>query len=228
MKLSDILSGHVGVAESRVRDVFKEAMQYAPAVVFIDEFQALFVSRGGEVRGNGGAGSTLTSTLAGCLDDISAWNANAGVNSLVTIIGATNEPWAIDAGFLRPGRFDKILYVGPMNISERCELISAHIHKLRKVLCVDLDPTEIASRTEGFTAADIGYLFQNIADEFMSSYCTIDKTRSDYSPKQRHESLSMSSDMLSVALGRAHPSCSSREVEEYIEWEAERNRHICG
>jgi SpoVK/Ycf46/Vps4 family AAA+-type ATPase len=237
MKLSDILSGHVGVAESRVREVFREAMQYAPAVVFIDEFQALFTSRSGDDRGGGlGGGSTLTSTLSGCLDDISAWNANAGVNSLVTVIAATNEPWAIDAGFLRPGRFDKVLYVGPMNAVERLQLISAHMEKLRAVVVVDIDPVEVTSRTEGFTAADIGHLFQCVADEYMTIYCATlenddihsksacsDNSSSEIE-KEKQGMLSVSWGMVEQAFSNVRPSCSAREVEEYVEWEAERYR----
>ncbi|CAE7474522.1 afg2, partial [Symbiodinium microadriaticum] len=151
MKLSDILSGHVGVAESRVREVFSEAKLHSPCIVFIDEFQALFAARHDSTRGDNGNGASLTSTLSGCLDDIATWNASAGLDAMVTVIAATNEPWAIDVGFLRPGRFDKVLYVGPMNKSERTQLIVAQIQKLRGVLEVDCDASVIADRTAGFT-----------------------------------------------------------------------------
>ena len=221
MKLSDILSGHVGVAEARVRDVFDEAMQHAPAIIFVDEFQALFASRDAKDKGGG---SSLTSTLSGCFDDISCWNASAGLNAMVTVIAATNEPWAIDAGFLRPGRFDKILYVGPMNTSERTLLISSLMKKLENVLEIKGEASAIADRTEGYTAADISHLIQRICDLFIDDRVSLALQAPHGNGDGSEQSIGVVSwDMVEAALRQILPSCSASEVREYTEWEKERH-----
>ena len=116
--------GHIGEGEKAVVELFRTARRVAPSIVFIDEFQAVFTARAGRsVGGDGdsdsGVGSSLSSTLAGCIDDIALYNEHAGVESMVTVIAATNEPWAVDSGFLRPGRLDKVIFVGTLEESAR-------------------------------------------------------------------------------------------------------------
>jgi SpoVK/Ycf46/Vps4 family AAA+-type ATPase len=88
-------SGYIGEGESVLRAIFIEARRAGPALVFIDELQAAF---------SGDSSSTLTATLSSCLDDTSTWNTACGGHAVVTVIAATNEPWAIHDSFLRAGR----------------------------------------------------------------------------------------------------------------------------
>ena len=176
LKLSDILRGHIGVGEQRIRAIFAEAKANAPSVLFIDEFQSLFSARAGSqqnVSGSGpdtsdSVGASLTSALALCLDDVGAWNMYAGTASLITIIAATNEPWCVDAGFLRAGRFDKKVFVGPLDVMGRYELlgkafivyvfISFETVEDRHQLLLDV----ATKMTDFFTGADITLFSKNI------------------------------------------------------------------
>ena len=151
LRLVDVVRGEVGAGERAIATVFQEAKRVAPAILFIDEFQALFVSRSVSSSTSAGADDkSLSSTLAGCFDDLAEWNAHAGSASLVTVIAATNEPWAIDEGFLRPGRFDRVLFVGPLSEVDRAVFLQqAGVDTVDKVL---LD------KTEGFSGADMELL----------------------------------------------------------------------
>lgn len=136
LRLVDVVRGHVGAGEQAIFAAFQEAKRLAPTILFIDEFQAIFVSRGG----SGSDDKSLSSMLAGCFDDVALWNANAGSGATVTVIAATNEPWAVDAGFLRPGRFDRCHLVGVLSDQERRQILG-------KALAAD-------PRTKGYTGAD--------------------------------------------------------------------------
>ena len=168
LRLVDVVRGEVGAGERAIAAAFQEAKRVAPAILFIDEFQALFVSRGG--GGGGGASSriddrSLSSALSGCFDDLAAWNAHAGGHSLVTVVAATNEPWAIDVGFLRPGRFDRVLFVGPLSAADRAVSLAQILAK-----GCDGDSTEgaapappgaldaLVAKTDGFSGADVELL----------------------------------------------------------------------
>jgi SpoVK/Ycf46/Vps4 family AAA+-type ATPase len=151
LRLVDVVRGEVGAGERAIASVFQEAKRVAPAILFIDEFQALFVSRSVTSSSSAGADDkSLSSTLAGCFDDLAEWNAHAGSSSLVTVIAATNEPWAVDEGFLRPGRFDRVLFVGPLSEVDRAAFLQqAGVEIVDKVL---LD------KTAGFSGADMELL----------------------------------------------------------------------
>jgi SpoVK/Ycf46/Vps4 family AAA+-type ATPase len=115
IKLNEVVRGHVGEGERTLRTLLSDAKANAPCVVFIDEFQSIFAARGAEEGSSGSVGVSLTAALAAALDDVAAWNASAGSQSLITVLAASNEPWAIDSGFLRPGRLDRCVFVGPMD-----------------------------------------------------------------------------------------------------------------
>jgi AAA family ATPase len=140
LRLVDVVRGHVGAGEQAILAAFQEAKRLAPTILFIDEFQAIFVSRGGSGGSGGSDDKSLSSMLAGCFDDVALWNANAGSGATVTVIAATNEPWAVDAGVLRPGRFDRCHLVGVLSDQERR-------HILGNALAAD-------PRTKGYTGAD--------------------------------------------------------------------------
>lgn len=119
LSASDIIRSEVGRSEKLVSSAFKTARENSPAVIFIDEFQALFTSRDGTSGGGGKGSGRLASTLLQCMDDIVKWreadsavlvegrNAESDSNRVV-VLGATNTPWMIDRAFLRAGRFDRV------------------------------------------------------------------------------------------------------------------------
>ncbi len=120
LNASDIVRSEVGQSEKLIVSVFEKAIQNAPSVIFIDEFQALFTSRDG-AGGVGKGSGRLSSTLLQCMDDISRWrdmdesvlehqlhDRKPTTENRVVVIGATNTPWMVDKAFLRPGRFDKV------------------------------------------------------------------------------------------------------------------------
>lgn len=163
----------MGTGEHILLNLFKSAKQsQKQTIIFIDEFQSLFTAK---KNADGEAtSSSLTSTLMSCLDEVVVWNTYAGPNNLITVIAATNEPWAVDASFLRPGRFDRCLYVGTLGATARERMI-VNSYMNRIVLDQNLDDvpavgadiplTEfeikfLVDATDGFTGADIDNLIR--------------------------------------------------------------------
>ena len=119
------MRGEIGSGERRVRELFAEAKRSSLSIIFIDEFQAVFTSREEGVASASDVGATLTATLSGCFDDLSIWNRYSGLESLVTVIASTNEPWTLDRSFLRPQRLERCLFVGPLSAEGRVEFFTA-------------------------------------------------------------------------------------------------------
>lgn len=172
MQITDVIKSEIGAGEKAVMNTFAEARKSAPCIVFIDEFQAMFSSRASS-KGNWSSGDTdevgssLSSTLASCFDDINNWNTNAGNESLVTIIAATNEPWALDSGFLRAGRFDRVLFVGPLDELGRTAFILNTLNYLSELFNITINEEELKAskwfeeflfNSEGYTGADMDLL----------------------------------------------------------------------
>jgi len=171
LRISDVVRGEIGTSEKRVAQLFQEAKRCAPSVLFIDEFQALFTSRSGD--GGDSSGSSLTVTLSGCFDDLNVWNRHAGAESLVTVIASTNEPWAVDPGFLRPGRLDKCVFVGPLDAPGRLEFLTKRlpcVASLEENNRPELEQehalvlARAAAATAGFTGADLTLLLARVED----------------------------------------------------------------
>ena len=118
LKASDIVCSEVGKSEKILSSTFETARKRSPSVIFIDEFQALFVSRGTENDTGGKGSSRLVSTLLTLMDDVTKWrDANLSVapvtnneiiENRVIVLAATNAPWMVDRAFLRSGRFDRV------------------------------------------------------------------------------------------------------------------------
>ncbi|CAM9512107.1 unnamed protein product [Discosporangium mesarthrocarpum] len=153
LKISDVVRGEIGESEKAVNQAFRTARELAPSIIFIDEFQALFSSRGAA----GGTGSRLASQLLVCLDELGRWRtarllSRAGGSSSsggvgggrreqgfvcagegevlrdggnVMVLAATNAPEAVDPAFLRPGRFDEVVYAGLPDAEGRRHILSA-------------------------------------------------------------------------------------------------------
>jgi len=182
IRLPDVIKSQVGVGERQLRAIMESARQAAPSIVFIDEFQAMFTTRKDERSGGSSSeiGSSLSSALAGCFDDILIWNSHAGAESMVTVLAATNEPWAVDRGFLRPGRFGSTMYIGPLDTAGRSELLMRLLSQVvaeNTAIPIDMEESaaekelveSIVAQTDGATGAEIEFLVRqshiNMRDE---------------------------------------------------------------
>ena len=143
---SDFVELYVGVGASRVRDLFEQAKKQSPAIVFIDEIDAVGRQRG---TGLGGGHDEREQTLNQLLVEMDGFAANEGV----VVLAATNRADVLDPALLRPGRFDRQIYVGLPDIKGREEILK--VHAKGKPLAEDVDLSRLARGTAGFTGADL-------------------------------------------------------------------------
>jgi transitional endoplasmic reticulum ATPase len=148
IKGPELLSKWVGESEKGVREVFRKARQAAPCIIFFDEIDAIAPRRGGDF-GDTHVTERLISQLLTELDGLE-------ILTNVIVIAATNRPDIMDPALLRPGRFDRLLYVPPPDKDSRLQIIKIHIKK--KPLAEDVNIDKLANLTEGYTGADIASL----------------------------------------------------------------------
>lgn len=151
---SDFVEMFVGVGASRVRDLFDQAKKNVPCIVFIDEIDAVGRHRG---AGLGGGHDEREQTLNQLLVEMDGF----GVNEGVIILAATNRPDILDPALLRPGRFDRRIFVGLPDIKGREEILK--VHARGKPLSLDVKLDELAKSTPGFTGADLENLLNEAA-----------------------------------------------------------------
>ena len=145
IKGPELLSKWVGESERGVREIFHKARQAAPCIVFMDELDSLVPTRGATM-GDSGVTERVLSQILTELD---------GLEELrdVVIIGATNRPDMIDQALLRPGRFDRLLYVATPDFEARKEIFKIHLKG--RPLSEDIGVDDLAKKTEGYSGADI-------------------------------------------------------------------------
>jgi len=151
---SDFVEMFVGVGASRVRDMFEQAKKQAPCIIFIDEIDAVGRHRGG---GYGGGNDEREQTLNQLLVEMDGFEGNEGV----IVIAATNRPDVLDKALLRPGRFDRQVYVGLPDIRGREQILKVHARKVPLDESVEL--SVLARGTPGFSGADLANLVNEAA-----------------------------------------------------------------
>jgi len=152
---SEFIEAIVGVGASRVRDLFSQAKQAAPAIIFIDELDAIGRSRGGGV--NFGGNDEREQTLNQILTEMDGFTGTEGV----IVLGATNRPEVLDQALLRPGRFDRRVFVNPPDKDGREKILEVHTRSVP--LADDVDLGQIAASTPGMVGADLRNLVNEAA-----------------------------------------------------------------
>ncbi len=169
--ITDILSKWLGESERQLHELFQTARRRGPSVVFIDEIDAIGVSR----TDAGAAMAPLVNVLLTELDGISARNEN------LMVLGATNTPWRVDSALRRPGRFDRVLFVPPPDLPARVAILKVH---LRSLPCEPLDLEKLARITERFSGADL-----RAAVERASEKAILDEMRTGKAGKVTQQAL---------------------------------------
>ena len=150
LSASEFVEAIVGVGASRVRDLFKQAKEAAPAIVFIDELDAVGRARSGNVGGLSGGHDEREQTLNQILTEMDGFE--AGTN--VMVLGATNRPEVLDQALLRPGRFDRRIAVQPPDKNGRAEILRIHTRSI--ALGPEIDLEQVAAATPGATGRGSG------------------------------------------------------------------------
>ncbi len=188
----EILSKWVGESEKAVREIFKKARMYAPVVVFFDEIDAIAPARG--YSADSRVTERIVSQLLTEMDGLSRLEN-------VVVIAATNRPDILDPALLRPGRFDKLIYVPPPDVHARLEILKIHTRNMP--LAPDVDLFEVARRTEGYSGADLEALVREAAMRALKESIHIEKIY------MRH---------FMEAMEKIKPSITPDIVKIYEEW----------
>jgi ATP-dependent metalloprotease FtsH len=152
---SDFVEMFVGVGASRVRDLFKQAKEKAPAIIFIDEIDAIGRARG--KNNSFGSNDERENTLNQLLTEMDGFGTNSGV----IILAATNRADVLDSALMRAGRFDRQIYVDMPDLNERKEIFQVHLKPIKLEVGMDVD--FLAKQTPGFSGADIANLCNEAA-----------------------------------------------------------------
>ncbi|MGC9209865.1 MAG: CDC48 family AAA ATPase [Acidilobus sp.] len=188
----EVLSKWVGESEKAIREIFRKARQYAPAVVFFDEIDAIAPPRGTDVETE--VTERIVSQLLTEID---------GITNLqnVVVIAATNRPDLVDPALLRPGRLEKLIYVPPPDEKGRLEILKIHTRNVP--LAEDVDLQRLAEMTKGYTGADLAALVREAA---------LTALREDiYSVKVRFRHFEQ-------ALSKVRPSVTKYMIDFYLRW----------
>ena len=202
MKGPELLNKFVGESEKAVREVFRKARQASPCIIFFDEIDSV-----APVRGSGGGETHVTErVISQFLTEMD------GLEELrnVVIIAATNRPDIIDSALLRPGRFDRLLFVPPPDLEARRQIV--RIHTRKTPLSEDVNLDEIARRTDGYTGADIASVANTAVMLALREH--ISKAKDPEDAKKRAKSLRVGKRHFDEALQKIKPM-SSAELKMY-------------
>ena len=202
VKGPEILSKWVGESERAVREIFSKARQSAPCIVFFDELDSIVPRRGH--RFDSGVTDRIVNQLLTEMDGIAKLEG-------VVVIGATNRPDIIDPALLRPGRFDRIIYVPPPDLKARVEILKVHTRNMP--LAEDVNLEEIARKTEGYTGADLEVLVREAGLAALRENLKIDKVY------RRH---------FEFALSKVKPSLTPDILKYYQAWEEKSKKLVQG
>lgn len=207
IKGPELLSKWVGESERGVREIFHKARQAAPCVVFMDELDSLVPTRGSSA----GDGQVTERVLSQILTELD------GLEELrdVVIIGATNRPDMIDQALLRPGRFDKLLYVGVPDLVARKEILEIHLNG--RPLTKDIGADELAKKMDGYSGADIQAVVDTASMLAIREY--IDKYKGSDVVKAKLKELEISQKHFNEAMSKVKPYSKSDLVRKPMTYE---------
>lgn len=202
IKGPELLSKWVGESERAVREVFRKAKQAAPSIIFFDEIDAI-----APIRGGGYGDSHVTErVISQLLTEMDGLEELRGV----VVIAATNRPDIVDPALLRPGRFDKLLYIPLPDLDARKEILKIHLNK--KPLAEDANIDEIAQKTEGYTGADLAAICNTAVMLAIREH--VINSRNPEEAKKNFKDLKVYKRHLEEALKKIKP-ISQRELEMY-------------
>ncbi|MEM2168961.1 MAG: CDC48 family AAA ATPase [Candidatus Bathyarchaeia archaeon] len=202
IKGPEILSKWVGESEKAIREVFRRAKQAAPSIIFFDEIDAIAPVRGGGY-GDSHVTERVISQLLTEMDGIEELRG-------VVVLAATNRPDIIDPALLRPGRFDKLLYVPLPDLETRKEILKIHLR--RKPLAEDVEIEDLAKRTEGYTGADLAAICNTAVILAIREHIMNNETPEE--AKKNVKDLKVHRRHIEEALKKVKPM-SQRELEMY-------------
>jgi transitional endoplasmic reticulum ATPase len=201
IKGPELLSKWVGESEKGVREVFRKSRQAAPCIIFFDEMDAI-----APIRGNNGDSHVTERVISQLLTELDGLE----ILTNVIVIAATNRPDIIDPALLRPGRFDRLLYVPPPDRDSRVQIIK--IHTKKKPLADDIDIEELANHTDGYTGADIASLMS--AAVMLALRDHISKYKDPKEADNRAQELKVNMRHLEEAMKKIRP-LSTQELNMY-------------
>ncbi|AEH23728.1 CDC48 family AAA ATPase [Pyrococcus yayanosii] len=210
----EVLSKWVGESEKRIREIFRKARQAAPAIIFIDEIDAIAPARGAV------EGERVTDRLINqLLTEMDGIEENSGV----VVIAATNRPDILDPALLRPGRFDRLILVPAPDERARLEIFRVHTRNMP--LAKDVNLEELAKKTEGYTGADIAALVREAALNAMRRVLlTLPKRLVEEENEEFLGKLVVTRKDFEEALKRVKPSVTKYMMEYYRQFEESRKR----
>ncbi len=207
IKGPEILSKWVGESERAIRETFRKARQAAPCIVFIDEIDSI-----APMRGTGIGDSRVTERIVSQL--LTEMDGLVELQGVV-VIGATNRPDILDPALLRPGRFDRLLYVPPPDLEARKEIFK--IHTRGKPLAEDVNIDELAKRTEGYTGADIAAVCNEATMLAIREYIlSRAKDKKDIDKEDMKKNLKVRMKHFEEAMRKIKPT-GKRELKKYEE-----------
>ncbi|MBT8507796.1 AAA family ATPase [Methanomicrobiaceae archaeon CYW5] len=209
VKGPELLSKWVGESEKGVRDIFRKARQAAPSIIFFDEIDSLLPKRG-SYEGSSHVTESVVSQILTEIDGLEEL-------SNVTILGATNRPDMLDEAMMRPGRFDRVIYVPPPDAEARRKIFGVYLSDAESILTGDINVEDLVAKTDGYVGADIEALVREAKLGAMREFIAM---MTGKNPQEWNEALT------NVRVTRAHFDKALKKVTPSLDREAvERSEH---